>query len=106
MLCSYCQSITIEGLVGKVEEREGAAEYKGMNHHPSFGDLVESARNCELCHLFYRSMLEHSPEDKSDDNSSQQVILWADNGNLRRWPASSDGFSNLQIRQITVMTEG
>jgi hypothetical protein len=60
MLCQYCQSITIEGLVGKVGERKW--NYDGMNHQPSFEALEESAISCELCQLFRHSILKGEGE--------------------------------------------
>lgn len=104
VLCRYCQSITIEGLICKDEERRS---YHGMNHQPSFSALVESARTCELCRLFHASILEgvcdeHST-DPGGDGSFQQLRVHASGRKGEQGQPAGDGFSDLQLRSITIM---
>jgi len=78
MLCSFCEPITIQGLLD-LTQREFAnlifpptAYYQ---HHASFPDLIAAAdKGCELCQLIHRACRETPAEGNAAHQSTASDI--------------------------------
>ncbi|KAH6666016.1 heterokaryon incompatibility protein-domain-containing protein [Halenospora varia] len=74
VLCSYCQNLSFSDLVLTEEQFTAKAqtgEHLGYRHQPSFPALQESAKSCELCHMFAEAL-------KADDHQEQELRDFVD----------------------------